>query len=223
VTTIAVIQPYFVPYAGYFRLFARADVVVMFDCVQFPRRGWVHRNRFETPAHELDWLTLPLEKCDRDTRITDLRFVPDAAARLTAAIGRFPLLRRAHTERHPWMERVLDLGTDTTTYLCELVATIAANLKYRTPMVRSSTLDVAPELKAQDRVLAIVERLGGTRYVNPPGGRELYDASTFAKHGVDLRFLPPYGAAYDSILARLVTGEIAALRAEIEREALLVA
>ena len=37
-TTIAVMQPYFVPYAGYFRLFAVADVVVMFDCVQFPRR-----------------------------------------------------------------------------------------------------------------------------------------------------------------------------------------
>jgi hypothetical protein len=38
-TTVAVMQPYFMPYAGYFRLFAAADVFVLFDCVQFPRRG----------------------------------------------------------------------------------------------------------------------------------------------------------------------------------------
>ena len=38
-------QPYFVPYAGYFRLFAASDLFVIYDCVQFPRRGWVHRNK----------------------------------------------------------------------------------------------------------------------------------------------------------------------------------
>jgi len=223
VTTVAVMQPYFVPYAGYFRLFSRADVVVMFDCVQFPRRGWVHRNRFETAAHELDWLTLPLERCDRDTRIADLRFASDGVARLTAAIGRFPLLRRAHADHHPWMRRTLDLGSDPTTYLCEFIASIAGHLRYGTPLVRSSTFEIDPALKGQDRVLAIVERLGGTAYVNPPGGRELYDASAFAQRGVDLRFLSPYGGAFDSILTRLLTEDVAPLRAEIEREALLVA
>jgi hypothetical protein len=44
-TTVAVMQPYFLPYPGYFRLFAAADQVALFDCVQFPRRGWVHRSR----------------------------------------------------------------------------------------------------------------------------------------------------------------------------------
>ena len=67
-----------VPYAGYFRLFAAADVFVAFDCVQFPRRGWVHRNRFAASHGGLDWLTLPLRKCGRDTRIDELRFADDA-------------------------------------------------------------------------------------------------------------------------------------------------
>jgi hypothetical protein len=49
--TVAVMQPYFMPYAGYFRLFCAADVFVMFDCVQFRRRGWVHRNRFPLLCH----------------------------------------------------------------------------------------------------------------------------------------------------------------------------
>src|SRR6202011_2722341 len=81
-TTVAVMQPYFVPYAGYFRLFTAADIFVAFDCVQFPRRGWVHRNRLALTPGNSDWLTLPIQKSDRDTRIDELVFAPDARARL---------------------------------------------------------------------------------------------------------------------------------------------
>jgi hypothetical protein len=38
--SVAIMQPYFIPYAGYFRLFAATDLFVIYDCVQFPRRGW---------------------------------------------------------------------------------------------------------------------------------------------------------------------------------------
>jgi hypothetical protein len=65
----AIMQPYFLPYAGYFRLFAATDLFVVYECVQFPRRGWVHRNQLVNTAGAERWLTLPLEK------------VPIAAAR----------------------------------------------------------------------------------------------------------------------------------------------
>lgn len=67
--TIAVMQPYWAPYAGYFRLFVAADLFVVFDCVQFPRRGWVHRYKDEKG----DWVTLPLQKAPRNTRICDMK------------------------------------------------------------------------------------------------------------------------------------------------------
>ena len=60
--TFAVMQPYFFPYAGYFRLFAASDLFVIYDCVQFPRRGWVHRNLLPDASGSERWLTLPLEK-----------------------------------------------------------------------------------------------------------------------------------------------------------------
>jgi len=70
-------------------------VFVLFDCVQFPRRGWVHRNRFATAAGHLDWLTLPLLKCPRETRIDELAFAPDAGLRLaTCCIASGPRRRR---------------------------------------------------------------------------------------------------------------------------------
>src|SRR5260221_7894339 len=87
-------QPYFVPYAGYFRLLAATDLFVVYDCVQFPRRGWVHRNRLPDATGELRWLTLPLERAPQETLISELRFRSDARAALLEQFPRFPLLAR---------------------------------------------------------------------------------------------------------------------------------
>jgi hypothetical protein len=72
--SIAVMQPYFFPYAGYFQLFHKTDTFVILDCVQFPRRGWVHRNQFTKLDGSVDWLTLPIRKCPQETLIKDLEF-----------------------------------------------------------------------------------------------------------------------------------------------------
>src|SRR6266699_1026744 len=89
--TIAVMQPYFIPYAGFFRLFAASDLFVIYDCVQFPRRGWVHRNKLIDAAGEARRLTLPLEQAPQDVLIRDLRFPPNAAELLAERLRPFPL------------------------------------------------------------------------------------------------------------------------------------
>src|SRR6478736_5469653 len=90
--TVAIMQPYFIPYAGYFRLFAATDLFVIYDCVQFPRRGWVHRNQLPGADGVSRWLTLPLEHAERDTLIKDLKFRPDARGILEGDAHRFPAL-----------------------------------------------------------------------------------------------------------------------------------
>ena len=216
-------QPYFVPYAGYFRLFAAADIVVTFDCVQFPRRGWVHRNRFATASGESAWLALPLRKVARETLIRDLTFQEDAEKRLDTAIDRFPMLVQARKERNPLLQRVLDLGSEgVTAYLSQLVHDISRTLGFERKTLPSSSLRISPDLKAQDRVIAIVKRIEGARYINPPGGRALYDRNTFAQHGIDLKFLTPYTGSTESILSRMLTEPLSKISADIARETVLV-
>src|SRR5689334_2859030 len=70
--TVAVMQPYFFPYAGYFRLFAQVDEFISFDCVQFRRRGRIHRTEVPGPGGSLQWLTLPLAYAPRETLIRDV-------------------------------------------------------------------------------------------------------------------------------------------------------
>ena len=216
------IQPYFVPYAGYFRLFAAADVVVMFDCVQFPRRGWVHRNRLPLASGELDWLTLPIAKASRDARICDITFTADAPARLTAAVPRFPVLDRALRAHDATLERIVQPGSgDVTVYLIDLLNDFTTRLGLERPIVRSSSLPIAPDLHAQDRVITILQQLAATSYVNPSGGRELYDRSAFSAAGIELGFLAPYGGSMESILGRVLDGSASEIAEEIRRETIV--
>jgi hypothetical protein len=221
-TTVAVMQPYFIPYAGYFRLFTAADVFVAFDCVQFPRRGWVHRNRLPSISGDADWLTLPVQKCDRDTRIDELRFAPDAHALLERGMQRFPDLQSARKSASPLIELVTEIGSGTVAdYLCAQLARLSSILGIVRPVVRSSTLGIPADVHRQARVIAIARALGATRYVNSPGGRELYDAEAFAVHGIELKFLAPLSGPMDSILLLLLTRPAAEVAALIQSETVL--
>jgi len=221
-TTVAVMQPYFIPYAGYFRLFTAADVFVAFDCVQFPRRGWVHRNRLPLISGESDWLTLPIQKCDRDTRIDELRFAPDARAQLERSMQRFPSLQSARRSASPLLDLMTDMGSGTVAdYLCAQLQSLTAMLGISRPVVRSSTLGIPADIHAQDRVLAVARALGATCYVNSPGGRELYDAHSFAEQGIELKFLAPFRGPQDSILTQLLARPAHEVAALIRSECIL--
>jgi hypothetical protein len=198
-------QPYFIPYAGYFRLFCASDVVVLFDCVQFPRRGWVHRNVLPLASGSPDWLTLPIEKSDRSILINQLKFADHARERLADSMRRFPLLETARKQNSPVLNRVMDLGETTVAdYLAGLVEYFSSILGFVPRILRSSSLNIPDDLHAQERVMAIAERCGASTYLNPPGGRNLYNGNAFAKKGIDLRFLPDYEASSASILARVL-------------------
>jgi hypothetical protein len=221
VTTVAIMQPYFVPYGGYFRLLTATDLFVVYDCVQFPRRGWVHRNRLPDATGDLRWLTLPLERAPQETLIGELRFRADAQAALREQFPRFPLLARDATGT-PLHDALLDLSGTPVDYIERLLRTAATLMGIPWNSVRSSTLGIAPELHGQDRILAIAKALGATRYVNSPNGRALYEPERFARDGIELRFLSDYGGALASILARLLNEPPAAVAAEIAAESHLL-
>lgn len=203
---VAVMQPYFMPYPGYFRLLAAADVFVILDCVQFNRRGRVHRVQLPGPAGAVEWLTLPLERQPRDVLIRDLAFAPAARATFAARMRRFTGLTgddAAAARLRGWLLGPLDCVVD---HLEAGLRVVAELLDLRPRMLRSSLLAVDPALRGQDRIIAIVQALGGTHYVNAPGGRHLYDAGRFADAGLHLSFLPAYPPAHQVRLREVREG-----------------
>lgn len=202
VLTVAIMQPYFLPYAGYFRLFVASDVFVIYDCVQFPRHGWVHRNRLVDARGVDRWLTLPLEKAPRSTLIRELRFLPNATEILAHRLRPFDLMAE-NDDVQQTLSAVRDVRGSPLDYIERLLRHVVAYLGFRPTLIRSSTLAVPAAIRGQQRILEIARRLGAGRYLNAPGGRHLYDGAAFADAGIDLRFLDPYPGPSSSILTRM--------------------
>jgi hypothetical protein len=213
-TSVAIMQPYFLPYAGYFRLIAQTDVFVLYDCVQFPRRGWVHRNKLVDVRGEEQWLTLPLKHAPQDVLISDLAFADDAADELAERLRPFPLTSQAGAHGR-LLERVRKVEGRPVDYIAGLLETACDILGLGWNVVRSSSLAIPAEVRGQARILAIAQGLGAKRYLNAPGGRDLYDAQTFADAGVELAFLDPWAGAGGSILQRLSEDDPPALGRQV--------
>jgi hypothetical protein len=68
----------------------------------------------------------------------------------------------------------------------------------------TSALALAPELRGAARVMAAVRAVGGSHFVNAPGGVSLYDAAEFAASGLELSFLTPYPGRFPFLLPALM-------------------
>jgi len=214
-TTVAIMQPYFLPYAGYFRLFAASDLFVIYDCVRFPRRGWVHRNRLRAASGEERWLTLPLEKASQNTLIRDLRFPANADQLLADRLRKFPLVAKDPDGIEHILAALRELQGSPLDYIERLLEHIVTYCGISWNVVRSSSLNVPAEVRGQDRILEITRRLGARSYVNAAGGRDLYDPRAFADAGIKLRFLPDHAGPHASILTRILHEDRKVLTQEI--------
>jgi hypothetical protein len=212
VTVAAIMQPYFAPFAGYYRLLAAADIFVIYDCVQFPRRGWVHRNRLRDAQGEPRWLTLPLSSAPYEARIEELAFAPNAQDALAERARAFPQISKSAAED---LRSAGVMDGSLVDYLEGQLRYVRDVMGFPCEIVRSSALGIDPILRAQDRVLAILDALDAEDYVNAPGGRDLYDEKVFKKRRKMLHFLPDYQGPAWSILQRLIDEPAESLRAEI--------
>ncbi len=209
-------QPYFFPYAGYFRLLHAADHFVILDCVQFPRRGRVHRAQVPGPTGQVEWLTLPLARHRRDTLIRDLAFAPDARASFAERLARYSWLASARGTTAERLRAHLYGPLDSVTDYLEAGLKLVADVLGLTPTFsRSSVLVLDPTVKAQERVIAVVKAVGGTHYVNPPGGRHFYNTDTFAMAGLRLSFLVDYRGPHRYLLPALACQSPAVIAADI--------
>lgn len=199
---VALMQPYFLPYLGYFQLIAAADLFVIYDNVQFIKNGWIERNRYLL-GQEPKWFGVPLSKCSHSLHIRDKRiaahFNPDEILnKLAFAYRQAPYANRVL----PWLESLLVESTDSIAELNEQVMRACCDLlELDTPIINASQLPMSPNLKGQGRVLDVVQAVAGTHYLNPLAGEHLYDAIAFKECGITLELLqaslPPYAQGSD--------------------------
>ncbi|HWA74826.1 MAG TPA: WbqC family protein [Polyangiaceae bacterium] len=191
---LAIMQPYFFPYAGYFQLIAAVDRFVVYDDVAFIKNGWINRNRI-LGSNGPEYFTVPLAGASSFRPIRETRCAP-------AKLWRDKMLKTLQQvyarapERDAGMglvERVLnaadggsirDLAVFSLREVCHY-AELAPSWQ------ETSTAYENAELSGVERVLDICRRERATTYLNAPGGRALYDSARFEAEKVRLLFLAP--------------------------------
>ena len=191
--TLAIMQPYFFPYLGYFQLLAAADTFVFIDDVNYQKGGWINRNRIKRDG-EVWWITIPVRKISQHTKISDATVSEDSKWRKHL----FRQLEYAYRDA-PHRSEVLDLVQRVLNFETEYIADIAKRsvvevlkrLNCNVNLVWTSTIYENSHLSGQDRVIDICKSNEASTYINASGGRSLYDERTFSEEGISLEFLRP--------------------------------
>lgn len=190
-------QPYFLPYLGYFQLIAACDCFVIYDNVQFIKNGWIERNRYLLDG-EPKWFGVPLAKGSHTQAILEKRISPHFQIeplinKLAFAYRKAPYVEQTLT----WLEALLKLPAQNIAEFNELaLRSCCSLLKLNTPIVRASEWAPQSHAKAQERVIEVIQSVGGTCYLNPVAGGDLYDADGFAQAGYALQLLRPVLPSY---------------------------
>jgi len=188
---LAAMQPYFLPYVGYFHLMYHCDVFVSFDTAQYIRHGWVNRNRIMHAAGRAwTYITVPVVSGQSRARICDVRI--SAQPWRERIMGQLDVYRNAphFGAVRTLMRHVLDCETD------RLATLNLFGLRLVSEYLGFPDIEIKkfsrwdPGLgrisKPGDWALRMSESLGADEYVNPPGGAGLFDADEFARTGVKL-------------------------------------
>ena len=202
---LAIMQPYFMPYIGYFQLIAAVDLFIVYDNIKYTKKGWINRNRMLQNGKDV-MFSLPLKS---DSDYLDVR-----ERKLAGDFNRDKLLNqlKAAYRRAPYFDQTFPLveqivrrdEANLFRYLHHSIVKTCEHLGIATEIRISSEMAVNHDLKSQDKVLALCEAVCAKTYVNTMGGVALYAKEAFQERGFDLKFIKPKPFEYVQFCAEFV-------------------
>ena len=187
---VAIMQPYFMPYIGYFHLINAADLFIVYDNIKYTKKGWINRNRMLQNGKDA-MFSLPLKRDSDSLDVRDRSLAADfdrtklllqfegAYRRAPYFKQTFPLLERSVRYEEPNLFGFLHYS----------IARTCEHLGIATEIRVSSNIPIDHGLKNQEKVLALCKAVGARTYINAIGGMELYAKDEFRVHGIDLKFV----------------------------------
>lgn len=189
---VAIMQPYLFPYHLYWRLVQEVDVFVIFDNVNFRKKGFINRNYSYNDGTQKRF-TLSLQKVSQNKLINEIDICSDQT-RLKS------FLRCQYNScvnfNHVWpiLDDILSFkDSNLASFLENSIKTICDYMEIRTRIISASSLQSDyTDLRGQDKILCLCKLLGANEYLNLPSGKLLYDKSTFKSNNLNLEFISPF-------------------------------
>ena len=197
---LAIMQPYFFPYIGYFKLVNTVDKFVFYDDVTFIKQGWINRNQILI-NDQAKLFSVPLSNASshtliKDVLISDIRYEKWKKSFLSTIMFNYKKAKNYEIVE-ALIERILLTPPKTISDLAiKSVIEISNYLDLDTEFDVSSQNYGNTHLSGQDRVLDICQKENANTYINPIGGMELYSRDIFSERKIELMFISAHKTIY---------------------------
>jgi len=192
---LAIMQPYFFPYLGHFALIAAVDEWIVFDISQYTRKSWISRNRVLRPEGGWQYISMPLENSSIHISISQARIANPGdqeryvLGKISHYAKRAPYYPEVcqivrNTFAHPADGSLASLNIRGLQMVCRYL-----RLPFHYRVCSQLALEFPHKLAAGGWAPWIAAKLAADVYINPIGGRALFDPAGFSSEGTDLRFL----------------------------------
>lgn len=188
---VAIMQPYILPYIGYFQLINAVDIFVVYDDVNYIKKGWVNRNTILVNG-KVFLFSIPLKKVSQNKFINqidideNLGWRTDLLKTITLSYKKAPFF----AEVFPIIEDIItQKENNLAKFITYSLREICNFLSIETTIMISSAIDKNNDLTGQDKIIEICKKLQADNYINAIGGMEMYDKDIFIKHNISLNFI----------------------------------
>lgn len=188
---LAIMQPYFLPYIGYFQLISAVDKFVILDDVNFINRGWINRNRLLLNGVAYTF-TIPLRGASQNRRIFEIELDDRQSWRdkLLHTVRHAYCKAPCYAQVYPLIASVVGYpSSQLDAFLRNSIREIARYLSLDVEIVDSARVFGNDHLRGAERILDICRQEKADVYINPIGGIDLYDRGRFSEHQISLHFL----------------------------------
>lgn len=204
--TIAVHQPNFIPWIGYFHKIVMSDTFVFLDDVEYTKRGFINRNKVKGP-HGSTWLTVPVKASNKD-RIMDVRIdnSKDWRGQHLKTFHHFYGKAKYFDRYKKFLD---DIYMKEWVFLPELnefiITKIVRHLDIEVEIIHSSDLNI--NTKGEERIIDICKKLNANIYFSGAGGKKYMNKENFENKGIELKYQhfehPTYSQRFGKFIEKL--------------------
>ena len=190
---LALMQPYFFPYIGYFQLIHAVDIFIIYDTVNYIKNGWIKRNRYLL-NDTIKYLSLSISGASSHKLISDTYISEEECLHSKEKISK--TIQMAYSKT-PYFDKVFHLldkiicskEQNIADYNTQILRELCHYLEIETEILQGSEVLAESTLTGQERVIEICKVFKADHYINPIGGLDLYESESFNNQGIRLSFL----------------------------------
>jgi hypothetical protein len=203
---VAIMQPYFFPYIGYFQLINMVDVFIFYDDVNYIKGGWVNRNRIQINGSP-SFFSVQTDKSSPYKKIYDIKLSANPLWRKKLLKSVYFAYKRSKYFDiiYPIIESTFNYDTNLLSELNKKsIINFCEYLNIKTIIFNTSSVFKNQNLHGQNRVIDICDKINASVYVNAINGKELYSKLNFEQKNINLKFIKMDKINYNNLYLSII-------------------